>query len=53
MALRQLKMSHVDPRVLDTFLDDLNQGFGEESPVVVHKGPCHDYLGITLDYSSP
>ena len=21
--------------------------------MVVHKGPCHDYLGITLDYSSP
>ena len=21
--------------------------------MVVHKGPRHDYLGITLDYSSP
>ena len=48
-----LKMSHVDPRVSDTFLDDLNQVFGKESPVVVHKGPRHDYLGIALDYSSP
>ena len=26
-------------------------GFGKESLVVVHKGPRHDYLGISLDYS--
>ena len=45
-----LKMSHIDPRVLDTFVDDLNQVFGKESPVVVHKGPRHDYLGIALGY---
>ena len=48
-----LKMSHVDPRVLDAFLEDLNQVFGNESPVVVHKGPRHDYLGITLYCSTP
>ena len=48
-----LKMCHIDPKVLDCFMDDLNQGFGKESPVMVHKGPHHDYLGITLDYSSP
>ena len=45
-------MSHIDTRVLDTFVDDLNQVFGKESPVVVHKGPYHDHLGNTLDYSS-
>ena len=48
-----LKMSQIDPRVLDTFVDELNQVFGKESPVVVRKGPCHNYLGITLDYLSP
>ena len=48
-----LKMSHIDPRVLDAFVGDLNQVIGKESLVVVHKGPRHDYLGITLDYSSP
>ena len=47
------KMSHDDTSMLDTFLDDLNQVFSKELPVVVHKGSCHDYLGITLDYSSP
>ena len=31
-----LKMSHVDPRVLDTFTDNLNQIFGKDSLVVVH-----------------
>ena len=46
-------MSHIDPRVLDAFVDDINQVFGKESLAVVQKGPCHDYLGITLDYSSP
>ena len=45
-------MSHVDPRVLDTFLDDLNHVFSKALAVVVHKGPHHDYLVITLDYSS-
>ena len=47
-----LKMSPIDHRVLDAFVGDLNQVFGKESPVVAHKGPRHDYLGITLDYSS-
>ena len=51
--VNNLKMSHVDPRVLDAFLDDLNHVFSKESPLVVHKGPCHDYLGNTLDYSTP
>ena len=35
------------------FVGDLNQVFVKESLVVVHKGPCHDYLGITLDYLLP
>ena len=39
--------------MLATFVDDLNQGFGKESLVVVHRGPHHDFLGITLDYLSP
>ena len=46
-------MSHIDPRVLDAFVGDLNQVFGKESLVLDHKGPLHDYLGITLDYSAP
>ena len=39
--------------MLDAFVGDLNQVFGKEPPMVVHKGPHHNYLGITLDYSSP
>ena len=34
-------------------MGDLNQVFGKASPMVVHKGPHHNYLGITLDYSLP
>ena len=48
-----LKLSHVDSSILDTFLDDVNQGFGKELLVVLQKGPRHDYLGIILDFSSP
>ena len=48
-----LKLSCVDPSALDAFLDDVNQVFSKESLVVVQKGPRHDYLGISLDYSSP
>ena len=39
-----LKMSHADPRVLDAFLDNLNQVLGKESPAVVHKGPRDDFF---------
>ena len=51
--VENLIMTHIDARVLDAFVDDLNEVFGKESPAVVHKRPCHDYLGITIDYSSP
>ena len=41
-----LKMSHVDPRVLEAFIGYLNQDFGKESLGVVHIGPRHDYLWV-------
>ena len=47
-----LKISHVDPNVLEDILDKLNQRFGKEQPLTVTRGTVHDYLGMKIDYST-
>lgn len=46
-----LKMSHVDPKVLDEIISKLDKKYGQEGPLSVTRGRVHDYLGMTLDYS--
>jgi Reverse transcriptase (RNA-dependent DNA polymerase) len=48
-----LKISHRDPRVVETLVDMLNQRYGQRTQLAVTRGPVHDYLGMTLDYSTP
>ena len=48
-----LKISHVDENVVNTLLEDLNLKFGGESGLTTSTGKVHDYLGMTLDYSTP
>ena len=45
------KISHVDEKVVTDMLNKLEQKFGKESAVTVTRGPVHDYLGMTIDYS--
>jgi hypothetical protein len=44
-----LKISHVDPAVVESLLDLLNGVCGKLSPLVTTRGKTHDCLGMTLD----
>jgi hypothetical protein len=45
-----LKLSHVKQSVLDDITNKLNVKYGQETPLVMHHGKIHDYLGMTIDY---
>jgi hypothetical protein len=47
-----LKISHVDSEVNESVLKSLNDKYREETPLTVTRGDLHDYLGMTLDYST-
>jgi len=44
-------ISHVDEKVFTDMLKKLEKKFGKESSVTVTRGPVHDYLCMTIDYS--
>jgi hypothetical protein len=46
-----LKISHMDPAVVESLLDLLNGVCGKLSPLVTTRGKMHDCLGMTLDYA--
>ena len=48
-----VKSSHVDPKVNDNFQKWLQKEYGQVRRVTSCRGTKHDYLGMTLDYSSP
>jgi Reverse transcriptase (RNA-dependent DNA polymerase) len=47
-----LKISHVDEAVVTKILEILNERYGKITPLVVTRGKIHDYLGMTLDFST-
>jgi hypothetical protein len=50
-----LKSSHVDPEVNDSFLSWLEETYGDPNigKVKTTRGKRHEYLGMILDYSTP
>ena len=48
-----LKISHKNPSVVTSVIEQLNAEFGEKAPLTVTRGKVHEYLGMTIDYSSP
>ena len=48
-----LKISHVDADVVTNVIEHLDNAFGKEAPITVHRGKHHDYLGVDLDFSIP
>eukprot|EP00978_Attheya_sp_CCMP212_P044734 scaffold320412_cov39-Attheya_sp.AAC.1 len=48
-----IKISHVDSKAVTSVIDQLQDAFGTETPITVKRGKFHDYLGMTLDFSSP
>jgi hypothetical protein len=48
--VEDIKISHEDPKVVDSVLGLLGTRYGKEAPLTVTRGKEHDYLGMTLDY---
>ena len=48
-----LKVSHVDKKVVEAVLELLNSEFGKETPLRVVHGKVHNYLGMRIDYTIP
>ena len=48
-----LKISHVDGKVNQYILDTLQKEYGKEAPIPSTTGKIHEYLGMTIDYSTP
>jgi hypothetical protein len=46
-----LKISHVDPDVIEEIIKKISDKYGKEDPVTVNRGKIHDYLGMTIDFS--
>jgi len=46
-----LKILHVDPKVVESIVKQLNSKYGREEQISVNRGKIHDYLGMTIDYS--
>ena len=46
------KISHLDKSVVDGLLRQLSDRFGKETPLAITRGDVHDYLGMTIDYST-
>ena len=45
-----LKVSHVDAREVEKFVQQMEETFGQENPLTVSRGQVHEYLGMTLDF---
>ena len=48
-----LKSSHVDSKVNDSFIQWIKDTYGSIGEVKVTRGKIHEYLGMKLDYSVP
>jgi len=48
--VEDLKISHVEKRVVDHIINKLNKRFGKYSPLCTSTGKKLDYLVMTLDY---
>jgi len=47
-----LKISHIDKKVIEDIIKLLNEKFGRESLLTTTRGRVLEYLGMTLDYST-
>jgi len=47
-----LKISHMEKKVVDDIIDHLSNKFGKEGPLTSASGKILKYLGMTLDYTS-
>ena len=45
-----LKVSHMDAKEVEKFIKQMEEAFGEDTPLSVSCGKIHNYLGMTLDF---
>ena len=45
-----LKISHVQTKVVDEFIEQMEEESGKEEPLSQSRGKVHEYLGMTLDF---
>ena len=48
-----LKISHVKDDTVTDVINVIEEEFGREAPLTIHRGKVHEYLGMTLDFSKP
>jgi len=48
-----LKVSHIEVAVVDDFVLQMEDEFGQETPLNKSRGKIHDYLGMIFDFQSP
>ena len=48
-----LKVSHVEQRVVDEFLEWVQLEYGQYGEVKICRGERHPYVGFTMDFSEP
>ncbi|VEU38525.1 unnamed protein product [Pseudo-nitzschia multistriata] len=46
-----IKVSHHNAEVVTQVLNQINEVYGKEAPLVITRGKTHDYLGMTIDFS--
>ena len=47
-----LKILHAEPDMVTEIINMLQQEFGKQVPLTIKHGKKHDYLGLTLDFST-
>ena len=47
-----LKISHVDTDMVEGIIQALDDRFGKEAPLVVHRGRVQEYLGMVIDFTA-
>ena len=47
-----LKVSHMDAKEVGTFIQQMEETFGKDTPLSVSRGKTHEYLGMSLDFHS-
>ena len=46
-----LKALHVEEKIVESIVKDMENKFGKETPLMVLSGPVYNYLGMMLDFS--
>ena len=47
-----MKISHVNSKVVDNIIKTIEQEFGNEAPLTIRRGKIHDYLGMVLHFTN-